>query len=110
MFIGFGPDWRVVMQRFAAANTNQVASLPWTNGVPFGWNSWGVLQENLTYTEAIAVSDYFYVNLINQNFSDHGVTYINLDAFWDNLSPSELQTFASHCHAHGEKAGIYTGP
>ena len=78
--------------------------------MPFGWNSWGVLQENLTYTEAIAVSDYFYVNLINQNFSDNGVVYINLDAFWDNLSPSELQTFASHCHAHGEKAGIYTGP
>ena len=86
VFVGFGPDWRVTMQNFAAENTNYVPRLPWTNGVPFGWNSWGVIQQYISYSDAIAVSDYFYVNLMNQNFEDNGTVYINLDAFWNNLS------------------------
>jgi Alpha galactosidase C-terminal beta sandwich domain len=110
MFIGFGADWRVTMQNFAAANTNFVSRLAWTNGVPFGWNSWGVIQQNINYTDAIAISDYFYANLIGHNFANHGTVYINLDSYWDNLSSAQLQSFASHCHAHGEKAGIYFGP
>jgi alpha-galactosidase len=111
MFVGFGADWRATMQNYAAENVNFAPRLAWTNGVPFGWNSWGVLQQNISYTAAIAVSDYFYVNLMSHNFSNHGTVYINLDAFWnDNLSPAQLQSFADHCHAHGEKAGIYWGP
>jgi hypothetical protein len=110
MFIGFGTDWRVAMQNFAAANTNFVSRLAWTNGVPFGWNSWGVIQQNINYADAIAVSDYFYVNLIGHNFANHGTVYINLDSYWDNMSSAQLQSFAGHCHAHGEKAGIYFGP
>ena len=110
VFVGFGADWRVTMQNFAAENTNFAARLAWTNGVPFGWNSWGVIQENISYTDAIAVSDYFYVNLMHNNFNDNGTVYINLDSFWNNLSNQQLQSFASHCHAHGQKAGIYLGP
>jgi hypothetical protein len=110
IYVGFGTDWRVTMQQFAAANTNIVPGLAWTNGVPFGWNSWGVIQQNINYTDAIVVSDYFYVNLMNHNFSNHGIVYINLDSYWDNMSSAQLQSFAGHCHAHGEKAGIYFGP
>src|SRR5260221_10243599 len=111
MFVGFGADWRVTMQNSAAANTNFVPRLPWTNGVPFGWNSWGVIQQYISYSDAIAVSDYFYVNLMGNNFANNGTVYINLDAFWnDNFTPAQLQSFVTHCHAHGEKAGIYFGP
>jgi hypothetical protein len=111
MFVGFGADWRVTMQNFAAENTDFVPRLAWTNGVPFGWNSWGVLQQYISYTDAIAVSDYFFVNLINHNFSNQGTVYINLDAFWNNnFNSAQLQSFVNHCHAHGEKAGIYWGP
>ncbi len=111
VFVGFGADWRVTMQNYAAENVNFAARLPWTNGVPFGWNSYGVIQQNISYTDAIAVSDYFYVNLMSHNFNDRGTVYINLDAFWNNnFSTAQLQSFAAHCHAHGEKAGIYWGP
>jgi autotransporter-associated beta strand protein len=111
MFVGFGADWRVTLQNYAAENTNFAPRLAWTNGVPFGWNSWGVLQQNISYADAIAVSDYFYVNLMNHHFANKGTVYINLDAFWnDNLTPAQLQSFVNHCHAHGEKAGIYWGP
>src|SRR5882724_6641594 len=111
VFVGFGADWRMTMQNYAAENVSFAPRLPWTNGVPFGWNSWGVLQQNISYTAAIAVSDYFYVNLMSHNFNDRGTVYINLDAFWnDNFNPAQLQSFVDHCHAHGEKAGIYWGP
>ena len=108
MFVGFGADWRVTMQNYAAENTNFIPRLAWTNGVPFGWNSWGVIQQNITYADAIAASDFFYTSLVNHNFSDKGTVYINLDSYWDNLTDQQLQAFTAHCHAHGQKAGICT--
>jgi len=111
IFVGFGTDWRVTMQNYAAANTNFAPRLAWTNGVPFGWNSFGVIQQNISYADAIAVSDYFYVHLMGNNFANHGTAYINLDAFWnDNFSVAQLQSFVAHCHAHGQKTGLYWGP
>ncbi|HEX4262888.1 MAG TPA: carbohydrate-binding protein [Verrucomicrobiae bacterium] len=110
MFVGFGGDWRVTMQNFAAENTNFVPRLPWTNGVPFGWNSWGVIQTNINYTDTITVADYFHSSLESNGFQNDGTVYINLDSYWDNLSSFQLQSFVNHCHALGEKAGIYFGP
>lgn len=110
VFVGFGDDWRATMENYAAANTNFAPRLAWTNGVPFGWNSWGVIQQYISYTDAVAVSDYFYVHLMNNHFANNGTVYINLDSYWDNFSVSQLQGFTAHCHAHGQKAGIYFGP
>ncbi|HMD55078.1 MAG TPA: carbohydrate-binding protein, partial [Phycisphaerae bacterium] len=110
IFVGFGADWRVTMLDFAGENANFAPRLVCTNGVPFGWNSWGVIQENINYTDAIAVSDFFYVDLMSSNFNDNGTVYINLDSYWNNLSDSQLQTFVTLSHAHGEKTGIYLGP
>lgn len=111
MFVGFNDDWRVAMEAYAAANLKFAPKLAWTNGVPYGWNSWGVLQENIHYTNAIATSDYFRTNLTPNSFANEGTAYINLDAFWnDNFSTTELQDFVNHCHANGQKAGVYFGP
>ena len=35
---------------------------------------------------------------------------MNLDSYWDNLSASQLPTFVAHCHANGQKAGVYWTP
>ncbi len=110
VFVGFGSDWRQTMEQFADENTNFAPGLAWTNGVPFGWNSWGVIQQNINYTDAIAVSDFFHTNLENNGFINQGTAYINLDAFWNNLNSFQLQSFVNHCHALGQKAGIYFGP
>jgi len=110
MFVGFGDDWRMTMLDYAAENTNFAPRLSWTNGVPFGWNSWGVIQQNISYADAVAVSDFFNSNLETNNFINHGTVYINLDSFWNNLDDFQLQSFVNHCHAHGQKAGIYFGP
>ncbi|HKW30863.1 MAG TPA: hypothetical protein VJT54_16135 [Verrucomicrobiae bacterium] len=110
VFVGFGNDWRQTMEQFAAENTNFAPRLAWTNGVPFGWNSWGVIQQYIDYTDAIAVSDFFHTNLEQNGFVNRGTVYINLDAFWNNLNSFQLQSFVNHCHALGQKAGIYFGP
>ena len=113
VFVGFGNDWRVTMQNYAAENTKFEPRLVWTNGVPFGWNSWGVTnyQSHITYADAIAVSDSIHTNLQSNGFTNNGTVYVNLDSYGTyNLSGSQLQSFVSHCHANGQKAGIYFTP
>lgn len=110
VFVGFGDDWRLTMRDYVAANTNLVPRMPWTNGVPFGWNSWGVIQQYITYADTIAVSDFFRTNLQTGGFTNAGTGYINLDSYWDNLTSFQLQGVVNHCHADGQKAGIYFGP
>ena len=110
MFVGFGSDWRTTMLNYAAENTNFAPRLAWTNAVPFGWNSWGVIQQNINYADATAVSDFFHTNLEPGGFSNQGTVYINLDSYWNNLNNFQLQSFVNHCHADGQKAGIYFTP
>ena len=110
MFVGFGDDWRATMLNYAAENTNLTARLAWTNGVPFGWNSWGVIQQYINYANATEVSDFFHTNLEPGGFSNQGTVYINLDSDWNNLNGFQLQSFVNHCHANGQKAGIYLAP
>ena len=110
VFVGFGPDWRTLLEGFADENAIVVPKVPWTNGVPFGWNSWYAFQTKLNYSNAVAVSDFIKTGLQPRGFSDNGTVYVNLDSYWDNMSSSQLVAFASHCHANGQKAGIYWSP
>jgi hypothetical protein len=110
MFVGYGPDWRRTMESFADENAAMVPRLAWNGGVPFGWNSWGVIQKNINYTDATNAAGFIYNNLQPTNFSNNGTVYVNLDSYWDNLSSSDLQSFVNYCHAHGQKCGLYLAP
>ncbi len=110
VFVGFGADWRTVMEAYADANAAMAPKLPWSAGVPFGWNSWYAYTTSVSYSNATAASDFIKSNLQTNNFNDNGVVYINLDSFWSNLSDAQLQQFADHCHTNGQKAGIYWTP
>jgi hypothetical protein len=110
VFVGFGPDWRAMMDSYANENLVMTPKLTWTNGVPFGWNSWGVIQSGINYEEATNAAAFVKNNLQATNFNDTGVVYINLDSYWDNLSSAQLQNFVNYCHANGEKAGVYWAP
>ena len=110
IFVGFGGDWRTVMEAYADANAAQVPKLAWTGGVPFGWNSWYAYGTSVSYSNATAVSSFIKTNLQATNFVDNGTVYINLDSYWNNLSDAQLQAFTSYCHSNGQKAGIYMSP
>jgi len=55
VFVGYFADWRIGLEAYGKAN--RIAEPPfvfnWTKPVPFGWNSWGVIQEKLTYEKAV---------------------------------------------------------
>ena len=116
IFVGFNNDWRTAMENFANENALFVPKLTWTGGVPFGWNSWGVTnyQGNISYDAAVAVSDSIHTNLQLCGFTNGGTVYVNLDSYWNNLwtdyGGTQLQDFVAHCHANGQKAGVYFTP
>ncbi|MGH7978552.1 MAG: hypothetical protein ACREE6_04210 [Limisphaerales bacterium] len=112
IFVGFGNDWRTTMEHFADENELYAPMLLWTNGVPFGWNSWGVTnyQARISYNAAISVSDSIHTNLQANGFTNGGTVYVNLDSYWSNLGASQLKSFVNHCHANGQKAGVYWNP
>jgi hypothetical protein len=110
MFVGAGPDWRDLLEEYAAANAAQAPMLAWDGGAPFGWNSWGTLKTNVTYDAAVGASDYLHGTLSPAGFEDDGVVYVNLDSYWTNFSAAQIKGFAQHVHANGQKAGIYWTP
>lgn len=110
IFVGYYADWRTGMEEYGRVNATQSGTLAWNGGVPFGWNSWGSVQTNLNYTNAVATSNWVKNNLQNNNFVNNNTVYINLDSYWDNLSDTELTNFVNTVHANGQKAGIYWAP
>ncbi len=123
MFVGRFADWRDGMVAYAKANTAVVPAKVSVTDVPFGYNSWGVLQDKVSFSDMIAVSDY-----IRENFQDMwseggAPVYVNIDSFWDFMVHNDpalfvsgqtlegaLREFVEHCHANEQKAGIYFTP
>lgn len=111
VLIGFFDDWRTGMETYADVNSAIAPSRAWNKAVPFGWNSWGVLQFNLTYDKAIEVSDFFKNNLQNNSFSNSDkLVYIGLDSGWNSFSEEQLKSFVKHCKDNGQIAGVYWTP
>jgi alpha-galactosidase len=111
IFIGYFDDWRVGMETYGDANAIVAPKLPWNKPKPFGWNSWGALQTNVSYTNSTQVADYIHNNLQNNNFCDtDGLVYMGLDSYWDRLTLTDRIRFVKFCKARGQKGGIYWTP
>lgn len=110
MMIGYFSDWRDGMDAYGRANREVASSPAWTNGTPFGWNSWGSIQTKINLENAKEVSDFFRENLQENHFSNDGTVYIGLDSYWDNFSNAQLKEFVAYCKQNGQKAGIYWAP
>jgi alpha-galactosidase len=116
VFIGYFADWRSGMEAYGKAN--RIQEIPfvfnWTKPVPFGWNSWGVIQEKLTFEKATKVVDFFAGEI--PAFRNGQTAYIDLDSFWDNFTGgmkgdySKLKEFADYCKSKGLEPGVYWAP
>ncbi len=111
MFVGYFEDWRTGMETYADANTLvQPKRDSWPFGVPFGWQSWGVMSDKNSLQTDIDVADYFAEELQPAGFcSKEGINIISIDA-WDNLSPEQKVQLNKVCEEHGQIAGTYCTP
>jgi alpha-galactosidase len=111
ILVGLFDDWRRGMEIYADVNVIAAPKREWNKSVPFGWNSWGALQFNLTAQKACEVSDFFQENLQNHGFvnSDNTVV-IGLDSGWNSFTEDRLKAFVDKCKANGQIAGIYWVP
>jgi alpha-galactosidase len=118
MLVGYFNDWRTGMEY--AAKFNGMLHKPdifnWDRATPMGWNSWGVLKDKITFDQAMKVVDFFGDSVKNFRNAD-STLYIDLDAFWDNMTTngidgdvSKLKAFADRCKSKGLKPGIYWTP
>jgi len=110
IMVGFFPDWRAGMITYGRENTKSAPRRLWTNGVPFGWNSWGKLQFRISPNNATEVSDFFSRELQPNHFENDGIVYIGLDSGWDHFNDEQLREFVDHCHSNHQEAGIYFTP
>lgn len=110
-YMKFSDDWQKGMTEFAEANT-RITPKKETNleGVPVGFNSWGVIQTDLNLENAKAVSDEIKVNYQSGLNKAGEKIFINLDSYWDNMTDGQLREFVSHCKSNGQEAGIYWAP
>jgi len=114
IFVGYYKDWRAGMEEYATAN--RIAEPPyvfnWTKPTPVGWNSWGVMQEKLTYEKITKIADFFADSI--PAFRTGNTAYIDLDSYWDNLvhhgDYSQLKQFADYCKSKGLEPGVYWAP
>lgn len=110
-FVGFYDNWKNGMNEYAKINTTFTPKRQAViDSNPIGWNSWGSIQSDITYSKAVGTSDYIKNNFQEIWQGDGDVVYVNLDSFWDNMTDDELRSFVEHCEANGQIAGIYSSP
>lgn len=111
VLFGLFADWRDGMDAYGEANALIAPPKAWNKAVPFGWNSWGALQFDLTYQKAIEVSDFYRDHLQCNNFHNADtLVYTGLDSGWNSFTEEQLRAFVERCKANGQVAGIYWTP
>ncbi len=120
IFVCAAEDWREGLALYGKANAEVVPPKQSVPDVPFGFNSWGVLQDKVSYSALLSVSDYVKNAFQDVWTADGSPVYINIDSFWDfityndpscSLSTTDaLRSFVKTCHDNGQKAGIYFTP
>ena len=109
--LGFYKNWKDGMSEYGKINTTFTPKRKAvTESTPIGWNSWGSIQSDLRYNNAIATSDYIKNNFQDTWKDENNVVFCNLDSYWDFLSEDELRAFVKHCEENGQVPGVYSAP
>ncbi|MBT1711508.1 T9SS type A sorting domain-containing protein [Fulvivirgaceae bacterium PWU5] len=117
ILVGLFTDWRNGLDEYGKANALAEPRyiFSWDKPTPFGWNSWGAIQDKLNLDNAKAVANFFASSV--PAYRSGGTAYVDLDSYWDNMVSggitgdfSKLKAFADHCKERGLQPGIYWAP
>jgi alpha-galactosidase len=118
MMVGWFEDWRKGLEEYGKANrlAEPHYLFEWNKATPFGWNSWGAIQDKLSLSKAKAVVDFFADSCKGFRNADSAL-YIDLDSYWDNMRTggsagdySQLISFCDYCKKRGFIPGVYWAP
>lgn len=108
MIIGCFDDYIDALDTFGKANATMETPLPWNNGVPVGWMSWGAYGMDLTWDNFITSADFMASEL--PDFNNNGVTYVNFDSFNGWGSEHTMADAVEHLKKNGQTPGAYATP
>ncbi len=114
ILMGYFADWRKGLEEYGKVNrlTDPPYVFNWDKPTPVGWNSWGVMQGNLSYEKATKVADFFADSL--SGFRVGHTAFIDLDSYWDKMvkngDDTQLKQFADYCKSKGLEPGVYWAP
>lgn len=106
----YGEDYRLLLESYGNHLRTDRAPLHWSNGVPFGFNSWAGLAFRLSEERYENSGNFLRENLMPEGYQNQGITYVNLDAGWNVMSEQCLEAQTERLHHAGQKAGIYDTP
>ena len=118
MMVGWFDDWRSGLDFYSMLLYDEQGKYVkyWEKGTPFGWNSWGAMQDKLSLPKVKAVVDFFHDSCKVFRTEDKTL-YVDLDSYWDillkgglNGDYSQLKEFCDYCKKKGFQPGIYWAP
>ena len=110
VMVGDYDDYRTGLEAYGEANAKIAPALSWEGGVPIGWNSWSAAMSTLDYDLYVATSDFLKREVQPQGFHNEDTLYMNFDAFWDRLTPDEMEDALKRVRENGHKPGTYWTP
>lgn len=109
-YILYGQDYRRILETYGDLLAAERNCLAWTEGVPFGFNSWAGLAFRLNADNYQKTGRFVRDSLQPAGYENNGCTYINLDAGWNVIPEETLVALVKELHENSQKAGIYDSP
>ena len=109
-YIVYGADYRRILETYGDLLASGGTHLTWTEGVPFGFNSWAGLAFRLNADNFQKTGQFLREVLRPMGYENQGCTHMNLDAGWSEIPEDRLVSLVHELHGNGQKAGIYDSP
>lgn len=109
-YVLYGADYRKVLETYGDLLASGKNHLTWTEGIPFGFNSWAGLAFRLNADNFQKTGQFLREVLRPAGYENQGRTYMNLDAGWSAIPEDRLVSLVQELHENGQKAGIYDSP
>lgn len=106
----YGDDYRLLLEAYGGMLKKERKPLDWTDGVPFGWNSWSGLAMEVNAENYREAGDFLGTTLKELGYQNNGTSYVNFDAGWHKIPGSRRKELCGYFHGRGQKTGIYLSP